>query len=153
MNIVAAFHSYHRALIYFANGMVEDFAAAQDIVTDVFVRVWQRDLNDENHLKNTLFTAVKNGCIDYIRASGTRNEAYNRYAELEPDHCIIMDEYTAPLVAAVKLLPDQCRLVVQLYLTGMPIREIGKQLSISHKTVHAQKTRAIHLLRKLIKLK
>jgi RNA polymerase sigma-70 factor (ECF subfamily) len=153
MNITAAFNSYHKALIYFANGMIEDYAAAQDIVTDVYVKVWQRDLNDDQHVKNFLFSTVKNSCIDYLRSSGFRSKAYDKYAEIEPDHYLIMDEVVDPLRLAVQQLPDQCRHVVELYLQGVPIREIATQLKMAHKTVHSHKTRAIHLLRKLIKIK
>lgn len=151
MNIDAAFHTYHRALIYFANDMVDDYAAAQDIVTDVFIRVWQKDLKDEKHLRYTLFLSVKHRCMDYLKANVHRRKAYNRYANREPDGYLILDEVIEPLRLAVLELPNHCREVVQLYLKGIPIREIAAQLNMSHKTVHSQKTRAIHLLRKLIK--
>lgn len=155
MNIDDAFKAYHRPLIFYANSIIDNFEAAEDIVTEVFIKAWQREFNDEKHFKNALFTWVKNSCIDYGRGRNNKaklSKGYKGDTVFDPYHCLIIADFVEPLRLAVLQLPHQCRAVVQLYLKGIPLPEICKRLSMSNKTVHSHKTRAIHLLRKLIKL-
>lgn len=57
-------------LYRFALKMLEDTDDAQDIVQEVFLRVWEkRDQIEGTKIKSYLFTATHHLCIDFIRKS------------------------------------------------------------------------------------
>ena len=54
-------------LYYHAYDFVHDEDVAKDVVSDVFVNVWQlRDTIDMNRVLSYLYTSVRNRCIDHL---------------------------------------------------------------------------------------
>ena len=65
MNIEALFKAYYRPLcLYAMHYLAGNSSEAEDIVQECFVKLWQ-------HIpvqpRAFLYTAVRNGCIDYLR--------------------------------------------------------------------------------------
>ena len=150
MNIDALFYEYHKPLISYAYALTNDTLAAEDIVTEVFINAWKVE-KPIDKVRGYLFTSVRNKSFDYLKHHKIETAFVNSYSHFEPEHYEIMEEVITRLWLEIDKLPKQCRNVVNLYLQGISIRDIGKELNISHKTVHSQKTVAIHLLRKLLK--
>jgi len=69
--------TYYERLILFAKRFGVPDSYAQDLVVDVFVRVWKYGQEDKN-VTTLLFTSTKNACLDYFR-SGTNH--YKEYQE------------------------------------------------------------------------
>ena len=62
------FSIYFARLNDFAKHVVKDDAISQDIVQDVFVKVWENKAKIESlHLEAYLFRLVRNRCIDSIK--------------------------------------------------------------------------------------
>src|SRR5690242_14083 len=63
------FHQYYTSLCFFANKILEDRPAAEDVVEDVFINLWRKDpdLENYNNIKAVLYTSVRNACFDFIK--------------------------------------------------------------------------------------
>ena len=154
------FKSHFQYLCNFANQYVNDMDAAQDICQKVFIALWEKrnNLQPQQSIKSYLFTAVKNRCLNYIRD----NKKYrSRVLDLDCgdfDMAIENEEATdqealkSKINQALNELPEKCRQVFEMSrFQGMKYREIAEELDISQKTVEAHMTKAMKMLRELLK--
>ena len=63
------FNIYCQPLIHFANRFLNDIPAAENVIQDVFVKIWQnrQKLDPDENFKTYLFTAARNTALKYIR--------------------------------------------------------------------------------------
>lgn len=63
------FRTYHVPLVRYARGITEDLATAEDVVQDVFTKLWQdrKELTVEVSLKGLLYTMVRNRALNANR--------------------------------------------------------------------------------------
>lgn len=152
------YNHYYKRLTFFAYRLLNDTSQAEDVVTDVFITIWnKRDrLKEVAQIKSLLYTSVKNACIDLLRKDKRRDTAqlqiaYLSKADLER---VVLDkmieaEVTNELYTAMQRLPPRCRDVfVLFYIHKMSFKEIAATLKISVTTVKSQKERALEILRK-----
>lgn len=151
---------YAPMLLRFAGKFVSGFFA-EDIVHDVFLKLWDRQvflLPDED-LKRILYVAVRNACIDHLRRSNMEQEILDRRAiqlkldELDyfesSDELFMRQDLMLLLMKKVEELPERNREIFRLsYLKGLKAAEIAKQLDISVRTVENQLYRSLLYLRK-----
>jgi RNA polymerase sigma-70 factor (ECF subfamily) len=131
--------------------------AAQDIVQDLFLAVWQHraQLNVRESLVNYLFRAARNRALNAMR--GERNvERVQHNVSLEwalDDPKTVHDaiaeaEIALAIEQAVAALPPRTRQVFTLHRQrGLTYREIAVTMGIARKTVEAQMGRALRMLR------
>ncbi len=150
----ALFRLYYRPLCAFAMGYLKDADQAEDLVQDLFFRLWldRGKLNISTSAKAYLYTAVRNRCLNALR-SGAKVRALNE----EVDDRLQDDERTedehaeriARVQAAVEALPVERRKVFKLSrYEGLKYHEIAERLGISVKTVENQMGMALKTLRK-----
>ena len=79
----AVFKSHYRALFLFAYGYVMDEMEAEDIVSGVFSRVWEKrkKLPPEEELKPYLYASVKYACLRYFKRLQLTDDYRKRQAE------------------------------------------------------------------------
>ena len=67
---------YYKKLVNYASSLARDNYSAEDIVQNVFVRMWQRreGLNLKINLKNYLYISVYNEFIDQYRRNTAISE-------------------------------------------------------------------------------
>lgn len=155
LDIRSLFDLYYTRLCYFANRLIGNKDAAEDIVQDAFVAYWKKSTDFENELsiKNFLYLTVKNACLNLIR----HEQVVKRYAESNDDsgyteekitENIIRSEVAGEIHTAIATLPKGCRQVLELaYFGELKNDEIAEQLQVSINTVKTQKARALQLLR------
>jgi RNA polymerase sigma-70 factor (ECF subfamily) len=156
------FTIYFPRLNDFAKKVTRDDGISQDIVQEVFVRVWEKrteitDINPEAFL----FRLVRNGCIDYIKHLKVINNRMqevrveSKYEELyridfignEP-YVLIEEEVKNKIDFTIRNLPERCREVFILSrLNGLKNREIAEKLNISIKNVERHLSRAFQSFR------
>lgn len=147
---------YYSALCLFAERLLGDSAAAEDIVGESFVKLWNKRTNFENHqnLKAFMYITVRNACLNYLKQAKRDSLSKKQLAYLtgEKEEFVLNEmiraEVLKEIMDEISNLPEQCRKVLKLgYLEGMKNQEIADLLNISIHTVKNQKARAIQLLK------
>lgn len=147
------FKSYYNKLSYFANSIVDCEAVSQDIVQDVFVKLWQIEKNFESFdkLSSFLYVAVRNHCFNYIKTQHYKNKPIDSSTILPLDDStmdnIISAEILSTINQAISTLPSECRKVMDLTMQGYSSVEIAKIMNLTSSTVRTQKARGIQLLK------
>jgi len=147
---------YYSALCLFAERLLGNCAAAEDIVGESFVKLWNKRSNFENHqnLKAFMYITVRNACLNYLKQQ--KRESLNQkqlaWFTGEKEEFVLNEmiraEVLKEIMEEINNLPEQCRKVLKLaYLEGMKNQEIADLLNISIHTVKNQKARAIQLLK------
>lgn len=151
------FDKYSKSLIFFASRLVRDDAEADDIVTDCFVKVWEKraTFETEEHIKAFLYLSCRNACLDHLKHLKVRSNVqvdYLNSLEKEEDtilYQIITTEVLDILYREIELLPENYRSVFKLiYFEHLKTDEIAAQMDISVQTVRNYKARAVELLKK-----
>lgn len=157
------FSIYFPRLNDFARNVIKDDEISQDIVQEVFVKIWEKGADIESiNIEAFLFRLVRNRCIDYIKHLKVINnqmhdiQISSKYEELyridfignEP-YMLIEKELKTKIEKTIHDLPDRCREVFILSrLNGLKNREIAKKLDISIKNVERHLNRALQSFRK-----
>ncbi len=153
------FEKYHTRLCYFATSLLPLNDAAEDVVQEAFIKLWQKKehFSDFPAIKSFLYTTVKNRCLNIRK----HDKVVKKYGDLlheekeEPDTMekMIESEVLEKLNQAIQELPAGCRNVMQLgYFKGLKNKEIAEKLQVSINTVKTQKKRGLQLLRVIMKV-
>lgn len=151
-------------LRFFAYKIVKNKHAAEDIVSDCFVKLWNRrdQACSSQSVKVFLYLIVRNACYDYIGAQ------YQQKIVLMDDDVLlnehegyfdVLSEITyAELVVIIskeveKLPSRQAEVFKMSYLDGLDTDEICEELKISASNVYFTKSKAISAIRKALSLK
>jgi RNA polymerase sigma-70 factor (family 1) len=142
-------------LFQFAYSFVKEKEIAEEIVNDVFLKVWldRAKLDTIRNLAVYLYVAVKNASLNYLnRISSKRTSfliSYEQSFELfvvqpNPEQLLIGKEMKVSLEQAVNQLPPRCRVIFKMIREdNLSANEVAQILEISHKTVFAQLSIAI----------
>lgn len=147
---------YSQDLYHFAVGYVNQREIAEEVVSDVFLEVWNRRsrLDEVNHLKSWLLTMVRNRAISYLRKENLRDtipfddiEDYNVPLVQSPDTKMISEEEIEKINEAIASLPPKCKEVFMLAkIEKIPYKEIAKMINISVKTINIHVSKATRLI-------
>ncbi|MBO9204999.1 MULTISPECIES: RNA polymerase sigma factor [Niastella] len=150
------FQLFHPALCFFARRLVNDPAIAQDIVTDVFVKLWQKqdDFKTMYSAKAFLYISTRNACLNHNHKvhyqSRIRENIRQQSTEVELHEMneAIHTEVVNQVYNIVKDLPEKCKEVMLLsYNKGLDCHEIARRMQLSVHTVRNQKNRGVHLIK------
>lgn len=131
---------------------MNDLDECRNLVHDVFISVWEKydSLPADTNYRSYLFTAVRNRCLNHLRdkkkLTTLENVVEANYAEHSTD--LETKELEREIELAINLLPEKCRQIFELNrLEGLKYAEIAEKLGISIKTVEAQMSKALSVLR------
>ncbi|MGV9011796.1 MAG: RNA polymerase sigma-70 factor [Flavobacteriales bacterium] len=147
------FRLHYRTLCGFALGYVKDADQAEDIVQELFARLWQdRDgLLIKGAVKSYLFTAVRNRCLNALtvkKRMRTLNEGTDDLVMSEERGEDELAERAARVQAVIEALPTERRKIFRMSRNeGLKYQEIADQLGLSVKTVENQMGKALKTLR------
>lgn len=150
------FRQYYSALCYFSDRIIANSSDAEDIVEEVFTKLWnsKQTFANMNHLHSFLYKATRNACLDHLKKNRHAKERQMVFAE-ELDisegsylNEMIRTEVLREIYCKIKGLPQQCAHIVSMsYIEGKKNSEIANELGISLQTVKNQKSRGISLLK------
>lgn len=153
------FRTHYGNLCSYANKYVEDLDAAEEIVQEVFVKLWENrnTIEINTNFQSYIFRAVRNSCLNLIKHINIREEykAYNQQ-ELERNQQNLEEEIHASeletrIREAIEQLPAERRKVfIMSRYEGLKYREIAEKLNISDKTVENQMGKAIKFMKEKI---
>lgn len=157
---VKAFESFYYllydALVRFSTMYIHQREAAEEIVTDVFVKSWlnRNSLQDLERPDTYLFVAVKNQSLNYLKkyssvhvVSLDNESGVTLIDTANPQTQLEKKELNFQLDEAINSLPQQCRIIFRLIKEdGLKYKEVAEILNISPRTVQTQLFRAMQKL-------
>ena len=144
------FHAYHQRLGAYIYRLTESFPATEEIVQDVFVKIWLKraTLSEVECFDAYVFTAARNHAFNYLRKLA-RERAHQ--ASLPAEEVLVQeepDERVALLEQAISHLPRQQKNVYLLHRRqGLSHAEIAAQLHLSVETVKKHMSLALRSIR------
>lgn len=146
---------YYTTLCAFSNHIVKDKENAEDIVQELFVKMWtqRNQLENIESIKDYLFTCTRNHSLTFLRNQKRRENHLKQIPREEEDHTsayLIEEETNRLLLESVALLPPRSAEVISLGLQGMKQEKIAQQMNISINTVKSLKYEAIQKLRDIL---
>ena len=149
------FDTYCQALIYFAWRYVKNTQIAENIVQDVFLKIWlnRTKLNPALKIKSYLYKAVKNQVMQHLRKAKLENQKGSIQAfdssTKSPEDILDEKEIALSVQRTISELPSQCRLIFTMSkYCNLTYSEIAEIQNISVKTVETHMGRALKFLRK-----
>jgi RNA polymerase sigma-70 factor (ECF subfamily) len=152
------YEKYKDYLLTVARALLNDKAAAEDVVHDVFVCFAQsvEKFQLTGSLKGYLATCVRNLAIDTIRLK--KQEVKNLYSTNadkadsdDPEQHIEEREELTRLRQAISQLPYEQREVVVMHLKGgMKFKELARLQGVTISTVHGRYRYGLYKLRSLL---
>lgn len=144
---------YYQSLCAYAQSLCYDHALAEDIVQNVFVKMWdkRKKINPDLSIKSYLYKSVYNEFIDQYRKNKPVIYLEKKYFEAID---LVVDIEPEELEGLIKLmnieienLPSKCKEIFLMNKKeGLTHTEISEYLNISIKTVEGHITRAFKIL-------
>ncbi|THU40394.1 RNA polymerase sigma-70 factor [Niastella caeni] len=157
------FYKYYEPLCKYAFTIVKEPHSCEDIVQEIFLRVWEKKQNliGSEELTWYLYTAVRNNCLSFLdKKQKTVLGEFNGQEVIEtPVERLSSStreeiDFDTLLKTALDNLPPKCREVFVLSrVSNLTYKQISDSLGISIKTVENQMGKALKILRTYIRQK
>ncbi|HWB27937.1 MAG TPA: RNA polymerase sigma-70 factor [Chitinophagaceae bacterium] len=145
---------FYPRLQQFAKAVVHNHEAAEEIVEDVFVKLWcnRTNITTIDNITVYLYVAVKNRCLNFIsRKAKDMIYAPFDFIDIEvtdetltPQDILITAEMMQGMHKAIEALPPRCKMVFKLVREdGLKYKEVAQILNISVNTVDVQMAIAV----------
>lgn len=155
------FRCYYAGLCYEAHEYVKSKEIAEEIVGDVFGRLWEKkeEITIDTSVKGYLVKAVHNGCISYLRTAEARicRECIDNQLTLHTpgespfDHIVSL-ELENKIKEAITKLPPQYKRAFRLSRESkLTYEEIACSMHLSVNTVKTYLKKALQHLRAELK--
>ncbi|RQO29704.1 RNA polymerase sigma-70 factor [Taibaiella sp. KBW10] len=154
------FKEQFKPLYRYAFGLLEDTMQSEEVVQDVFLKLWQhRDhITIETNINAYLYRAVHNQCMNTLNHEKVKakysqfvTSAAPTYAE-SPLSAMQTKELQGVIKKAMLKIPEKCRTVFHLSRQDeLSYKEIAAKLGLSLKTVENQMGKALKILRTELK--
>ena len=153
------FKFWYAPLCLFATGIVKNPETAEEVVQSTFVKIWENrgTIKINTSVKNYLFTAVRNRCLNQLEQEKIRTLYARKIQEENSPESDESMNYPDPgfikiIEESIQSLPEKRREIFRLNREeGLKYREIAEKLNISLKTVEAQMGLALKTLREKLR--
>ncbi|MBR3642774.1 MAG: sigma-70 family RNA polymerase sigma factor [Lachnospiraceae bacterium] len=146
---------YHDKVFRLIMGKVNNEAVAQDLTSDVFVKVCAKlDTFDGNKasVSTWIYRIAQNTVIDYYRTRKVYAEVPEEIPyEGEIDDDLLNDEMLTELAEALKQLPERDRdLIILHYYRGMTLKEAAERIGMSYSNAKLVHNKSLVTLQRLL---
>jgi RNA polymerase sigma-70 factor, ECF subfamily len=151
------FSVFYKDMVCFAYSFTHDLHAAEDIVQDTFVKLWEdhEKLNVTVSLKSILLKTIQNKCIDWHRHKKIVNNHSDYIIDNSPlyeydtDNYVLRSELEGMIEKAIENLPEKVKEAFEMNrVEGLKYQEIAIKLNVSIRTIEVRISKALELLRK-----
>jgi RNA polymerase sigma-70 factor (ECF subfamily) len=152
MDFEHIFRTQFPVLCNVAFNIIKNQKAAEDIVQDIFLRLWKNKdkLEAIDNYRAYLYRSTTNACIDHLKQNKQKVSLSVQHvgSSAASDHILAEKDLQQSIEKALDLLPPKYRAIFVLSRhEGMKYREIAEYLEISVKTVENQMGIALCKLR------
>lgn len=151
------FTNYFEPLTYFANKYLADIEASQDLVQEVFTKVYEKrsSLHITLSLKSFLYRSIANASLNEIKHQKVKQRHHDvildRATKEVTDQQIETAELELKIQRSIDSLPPQCARIFKMSrFEEMSNQEIADTLNISKRTVETQISKALKSLHKVL---
>jgi RNA polymerase sigma-70 factor (ECF subfamily) len=150
------FRTFAAPLCDLAYGYLQSRDAAEEVVQDLFVRLWatRHAFSPQHSVRAYLFGAVRNRSLNVIRDDTTASRiaaslSLSVTPTVEPaDAALLTSDLATAIQAVIAGMPPRCREVFTLVRTqSLSYAEVAAILDIAPKTVEVHMGRALAILR------
>ncbi|MCU0431307.1 MAG: RNA polymerase sigma-70 factor [Cytophagaceae bacterium] len=151
-----AFKLHYAALCRMVYRILRDKDVCEDIVQDLFVRVWEKrnSIYLQGSVKSYLYRSAMNAALNHVQSKKVKTRAAIDDVSFElqgghlPDEISQADDLQTAFQKALQELPEGCREIFMLSrYEQLSYKEIAETLEISPKTVENQMGKALRVLR------
>jgi RNA polymerase sigma-70 factor (ECF subfamily) len=136
-------------LFRFANRLLENREEAEDMVQEVFIKLWNRrdKLDEYRSVEALAMVTIKNLCLDKLKRKkigieklkDLKDEMSDSYVEQKTD----LSDIIHKIHQIIQTLPEQQRLIIQLRdIEGYDFEEIAELLDMNDNAVRVNLSRA-----------
>lgn len=144
---------YHARLLQFSYSFTHSKEVAEEIVSDVFLKIWLRrkSLPGIDNLHLYLYISTKNLSINWVLKQKRKktfhlDETVVEFRSIysDPEQLLITGEMLKRIQFAIKQLPPRCQLIFKLVKEdGLKYKQVAALLDLSVKTVESQMSIAL----------
>jgi len=155
------FDLYYPKLLHLAFSILKNDEVAQDVVLEVFEKVWEKriELTQIESMTKYLFVLVKNKSIDELRKrkelivfESDESNVIEKILFQHPENILLNKELSEKISEAILNLPEKCRLVYRLIKEeGLKYKEVSELLNLSPKTIDNHISNAMNRIRMEVK--
>lgn len=145
-------------LFRFASRLLQNIPEAEDVIQEVFIRLWNRrdGLHQYRNLEAFAMTITKNLCLDRLKSKRNKSDEFTEKHEktdsITPyDHLEMTDSYKK-INFIIGQLPDQQRMIIQLRdVEGYEYKEIEEITGMNQNAIRVNLSRARKQVRETMK--
>jgi RNA polymerase sigma-70 factor (family 1) len=154
------FLAYHNQIGAFVNTIVDSKEMVEEIVQDVFLKVWldRHSLPAVQKFTSYLFILTRNYALNAIRKKINQERWQHEYLNTTRDVVLTEDaspddDYLSLLESAMEHLPPQQRKVFELRKDGFKNPEIAEQLGLTVDSVKKYQQLALKSVSEFVKMR
>ncbi len=158
----ALYDIHLKKLHYFIFRTAKSRQLAEDVVQDVFIKIWETRLqiDPEQPFRTYLYTIAKHHLLNLLKRlqheSGILDEI-RKYMDPGENTTELQIEYSESnvlLTEAISKLPPQCKEVfIRCKIQGLSYKQVAAELNITEGTVNSQMVKALRSIREYITFK
>jgi RNA polymerase sigma-70 factor (family 1) len=155
------FRLVYKPFCLMAGEMVHQSQAAEDIVSEILVKLYNRrsEFAALANFKAFGYVALRNACLNYRETNQKQHLRQQQFLDINNNmeweqldgalqNEILLAEVIHTIYEGIEELPEKCRQIIKMiFLQGMSTDAIARQLQINPQTVRSQKARGLQLLR------
>lgn len=153
----------HNNLQQFAYSIVKSQEDAEEIVSDLFIHIWQkRDMWQRiDNPKLYFYVSIKNACFNRLKQNNRIKSVELENWEVKmksiffnPEQLYLSAEVTQSIMQAINQLPPKCKIIFKLIKEdGLKYAEVAQLLELSIKTIEAQMAIALRRIKTCLEFK
>ncbi len=148
--------TYNHRLCLYAKSLMNDIPLSEDIVQNVFIKVWEKrnNLNVDFPIKSYLYKSVYNTCINEYKKNQSVTALERKYIEgldriVDDKDEDALEKLIGLVKEAIQELPPKCKEIFLLSKKeGLTNIEISEYLNLSKNTIERQINIAFSKIRK-----
>lgn len=156
------FIAFFKPLEQFAFSFIRSKELAEEIVSDVFIKIWQKrsELEAIGNLKVYLYVSIKNTALTYLLKQHRQVavsideltielESFSR----NPEEQLLSAEVIRQVNEVIQNLPPRCKIIFKFIKEdGLRYKEVAEILNISVKTIDNQLSIALRKISKVVSI-